>query len=117
MKRIAVSVSNNRLSEFFGQCDEYRIFDVGRKINREKTVALPKGILAEELPSWLEKQGITDVIAFRVNPKIIRLLASKKVNLYIGVPADSPRVLIDKYLQGRLESDETIIKELIDNDL
>jgi len=47
-----------------------------------------------------------------VNPKIINLFASKKVNLFVGVPIDSPEKLIEAYLQGKLESDEKIIQEI-----
>ena len=64
------------------------------------------------MPEWLLKQGVTDVIAFKVNRDIISLFASKKVNLFIGIKAESSEKLIDDYLNGRLESDKNIIAEL-----
>jgi hypothetical protein len=55
-----------------------------------KEAKFPAGTVATELPGWLEEIGITDVITFKVNPKIINLFVSKKVNLFVGVPIDSP---------------------------
>ena len=117
MKRIAIPIVNNRLSEYFGECEAYEIYDVEQKITGKKSAGIPVGIAIEELPGWLEKQGVTDVITFKVNPKIIRLFASRKVNLYVGISLDNPDNLIDEYLQGKLESDEKIIQELTGNEL
>jgi len=74
---------------------------------------MPHEMAVSQLPGWLEEQGITDVIAFRVNPSVIHLFASRKVNLFVGVPIDTPQNLIEAYLQGKLESDGKIIKELV----
>lgn len=117
MKRIAIPIVNNRLSEFFGECEAYEIYDVERKIMGRQSAGIPEGIAIDELPGWLEKQGVTDVITFKVNPKIIRLFAARKVNLYVGVSLGNPDNLIDEYLQGKLESDEKIIQELTKSEL
>jgi predicted Fe-Mo cluster-binding NifX family protein len=112
-KRVAIPVINNVLSEYFGQCSHYEIYESdGRTAVWTKT-ALPHEMSVTQLPEWLEEQGITDVIAFRVNPAVIHLFASRKVNLFVGVPVDTPQKLIESYLQGKLESDEKIIKELV----
>jgi predicted Fe-Mo cluster-binding NifX family protein len=112
-KRVAIPVANEQLSEFFGECSHYEIFDTDRKITGNFEIQIPAETGQAELPDWLEKMGITDVVTFRVSPAIIHLFASKKVNLFIGVPIDSPRNLIENYLQGKLESDERIIRELL----
>lgn len=111
-KRIAIPISNKLLSEFFGECSYYEIFDIDGVITGHHEAHFPAGTSVSELPCWLEEKKITDVITFRINPKIIHLFASKKVNLFVGIPIDSPENLIDAYLKGRLESDERIIKEI-----
>ncbi|WP_372947726.1 NifB/NifX family molybdenum-iron cluster-binding protein [Mariniphaga sp.] len=111
-KRVAIPVTNEQLSEYFGECSHYEIFETDGKIVDRKEAKFPAGTVATELPGWLEEIGITDVITFKVNPKIINLFASKKVNLFVGVPIDSPQNLIEAYLQGKLESDEKIIQEI-----
>lgn len=112
MKRIAVPILNDRLSELFGECEHYEIYEVDRKIVGRIRATLPEGIQITDLPVWLHDLGVTDVFTYRINPLIIRLFASLKVNLFVGVPTGSPESLIDAYLQGRLESDEHIIEEL-----
>ncbi|SHE78375.1 Predicted Fe-Mo cluster-binding protein, NifX family [Mariniphaga anaerophila] len=111
-KRVAIPVTNGQLSEYFGECNHYEIFEIDGKLVGKKEERFPAGTVAAELPEWLEKKGITDVIVYRVNSKIIKLFASKKVNLFVGVPIDSPQKLIENYLQGKLESDEKIIREI-----
>jgi hypothetical protein len=111
-KRVAIPVTNELLSEYFGDCSHYEIFEIDGKIVDRKEAGFPAGTVANELPGWLEEKGITDVITFRVNSKIINLFTSRKVNLFVGVPIDSPQNLIEAYLQGKLESDEKIIQEI-----
>lgn len=111
-KRIAIPVINGQLSQYFGECSHYEIFEIDGQNMERKEVNIPERTGVSELPVWLEENGITDVITFKVHPKIIHLFVSKKVNLFVGVPVDSPQKLIEDYLQGRLESDEKIIQEL-----
>ena len=117
MKRVAIPVTNNQLSEFFGTCNHYEIFEIEKNISKSYVLQIPAETDILELPGWLEKNGVTDVIAFRVNRKIISLFASRKVNLFVGVPLDNPQHLINKYLEGRLESDKKIIAEITQNEV
>ncbi|MDB4583257.1 hypothetical protein N9164_08910 [Draconibacterium sp.] len=112
MKRVAIPIANNKLSEYFGGCTYYEIFEIEGDDIQKKTFELPLVSNITELPSWLEKQGVTDVIAYKVNKQIISLFASKKVNLFVGVPQNTTDKLIDDYLKGNLESDRDIIEEL-----
>ena len=112
MKRVAIPIENNSLSEYFGGCNYYEIFEIEGDRIQKKTFELPSVSSITELPSWLEKQGVTDVIAYKVNKEIISLFASKKVNLFVGVPQNTTDNLIDDYLKGKLESDRDIIEEL-----
>jgi len=116
MRRVAIPVTNHLLSEYFGECSHYEIFEINREILNRKQMEAPAGTIMAELPDWLEKQGITDVITYKVNAKIISLFASKKVNLFVGIPMNSPDTLIDDYLHGRLESNKKIIEEITHNE-
>jgi hypothetical protein len=100
------------LSEYFGECNHYEIFEIDKNISDKKTVQIPAGFTIFDLPGWLEKQGITDVIAYKVNREIISLFASKKVNLFVGIPLNTPQKLIEDYLNGTLVSDKKIIAEI-----
>ncbi len=112
MKKVAIPIANDKLSEHFGACSYYEVFEIeGDKIQK-KIFETPSLKCVSELPSWLYKEGITDVITYRVNKEIIALFALNKVNLFVGVPINSTQNLIDDYLHGKLQSDENIIKEI-----
>ncbi len=115
MRRVAIPISKSELSEFFGHCNHYEIFEIEKEIVSREMVELPLEIDVTELPKWLKEKGVTDVIAYKVSRKIISLFASNKVNLFIGVAKKSPESLIDDYLQGTLESDKNIIDEITNN--
>jgi predicted Fe-Mo cluster-binding NifX family protein len=112
VKRIAIPIADNILSEHFGGCHYYEIFEIEGYNIQKKTLEIPDVNDISELPAWLEKQGVTDVIAYKVNKQIITLFASNKVNLFVGIPQHTTEKLIDDYLYGKLESDKTIIEEI-----
>ncbi|MBT3208934.1 MAG: hypothetical protein HN704_08515 [Bacteroidetes bacterium] len=115
MKKVAIPVFEGKLSEFFGKCENYAIFELndGNIIN-EKNLA-SKNIKTDKLPEWITEEGITDVIVYKMNKKIIQLFNNSKVNIFVGVSIDTPQKLISKYLNGNLKSDDTIIKEIINH--
>jgi predicted Fe-Mo cluster-binding NifX family protein len=103
---------NNQLSENFGECNYYVVFEVDKKIKSSKTTLLPAGINVRDLPRWLKDEGISDVITYKVNRSIINLFVAEKINLFLGIPISSPEKIIDDYMQGKLVSDKKIIEEL-----
>lgn len=113
MKRVAIPIANNKLSEYFGGCSHYMIYEIGKSGISETLAEMPDGIAVADLPGWIEKQGITDLIAYKVNREIIKLFASRKVNLFVGIQINDPEKLIDDYLNGKLESDKNIIQQLM----
>jgi len=112
MKRVAIPVSNDYLSEYFGECQHYEIYEVDGKTAGKKEAIFPAGTTTSELPAWLKEQGITDVIVYKVNRQIISRFAGEKVNLFVGIPQNSPEKLLEQWLEGKLESDERIISEI-----
>lgn len=112
MKRVAIPIVNNKLSENFGECNYYTIFEIDRKINSAKTSLLPNGINSFDLPRWLKGEGVTDVVTYKINRQVVNLFVAEKINLFLGIPIDSPEKIIDDYLQGKLVSDKRIIAEL-----
>ena len=68
-----------------------------------------------KLPDWATQQGITDIIAYKIDNRIISQFIKNKINLFVGVRFDTPQALIDDYLNGRLKSDEKIIREITES--
>lgn len=112
MKRVAIPIKNNELSEYFGRCNYYEVFEIDGKVVKHQKYELPEVTRIVDLPVWLKSKGITDVIAYKVNKDIISLFAENKVNLFIGIKQNTTQTIINDYLNGNLESDKNIIEEL-----
>jgi len=112
MKRVAIPIAKDRLSEYFGQCNYYKIYNVENGKIRSDSIEIPPDQETLNLPLWASQQGITDVIVHKIDKRIITLFAGNKINLFVGVTINSPAILIDDYLNGNLKSNGQIIKEI-----
>ena len=65
------------------------------------------------LPGWAARQGITDIITYRVDKRILSLFVKNKINFFIGVPVDEAGNIINHYRDGSLKSDDKIIREIM----
>jgi hypothetical protein len=113
MKRVAIPVTNGKLSENFGMCSRYEVFEwEGTKVKR-KVLELPEQREITLLPEWAANQGITDIITFKVEKRILSLFKKNKINFFIGVPVDDSESIFNEYRKGRLKSDERIIRQIM----
>ena len=112
MKRIAIPVKEGKLSEYFGQCGYYEIFEIENESILTNTLEVPPVKDIEKLPAWIESLKITDVIAHKIDSKIISLFSNLKINLFIGIPINKTEDLVDDYLKGQLKSDSNIIEDI-----
>jgi len=113
MKRVAIPVVKGQLSEYFGQCDHYEIFEIddGTVISEESEI--PPKEYVTKLPEWALLKGITDIIVYRIDKRIITLFAPLRINLFVGIPVNTPRNIIEDYINGKLRSDKGIISEIM----
>lgn len=115
MKRVAIPINNGRLSEYFGSCNYYRVYDIEGSLIHEKQYDLPKINSIDELPEWASKHGITDIITYKIDRQIIMLFNKFKINLFIGIEIDTPENLIGEFMNERMKSNNRIISEIINN--
>lgn len=113
MKRVAIPIVNGRLSEYFAQCNHYEIFELDGTIVKSEELEVPPKDEITKLPEWAADKGITDIIVFKIDKQIIKMFASYRINLFVGIPINTSRNLIDDYINGRLKSDEKIILQII----
>jgi predicted Fe-Mo cluster-binding NifX family protein len=115
MKRVAIPVNDGKLSEYFGRCSYYKIFEIEGNSIQEKDYKLPVVDNMDELPAWAFKNGITDIIAYKIDRQIIMLFNKYKINLFVGIDMDTPEQLINDFLKERITSNHRIIAEIMDN--
>ena len=108
IKRIAIPIENGMLSDSFTNCDHYQIYKtednsiVSKEIEKADQNEL-------KLSEWISQKNITDIIAYKIEAGLIDSLAGQKINLFIGIPINTPDKIISDYLNGDLKSDNKII--------
>lgn len=113
MKKVAIPVTNGRLSEFFGHCSQYEVFELNQNQLIRQVLDVPEDRKITGLPEWAARQGITDIITYKAGKDILSLFRKNKINFFIGVPVDESYAIIRDYLNGSLKSDDRIIKEIM----
>ena len=91
MKRIAIPVTNGTLSEYFGDCNHYEIFEIDRNTIINNEIDKPERKELMKLPEWITQMNITDVIAYKIEASIIDSLSGKKIDFFIGIPMKTPK--------------------------
>ena len=103
--KIAIPVTGNILSERFGECSHYIVFEIENKTIVSKKTEVPPIKSIEKLASWAKDSGITDVIVNNISSNYLNYFSDTKINLFVGVKPNNPELLIEEYLNGTLQSD------------
>jgi Mrp family chromosome partitioning ATPase/predicted Fe-Mo cluster-binding NifX family protein len=108
--RIAVPVAQNRLSQHFGHCDQFAVFDVDdgdkKVINRNEIT--PPAHAPGVLPQWLHENNVDVIIAGGMGQRAQQLFARNDIKVVIGAQGGSPDEIVSAYLAGDLETGENI---------
>ncbi len=113
MNRIALPIKNGLLSEYLGSRDICRIFDIDDYMVVSVSNVTPEVGCDADIPAWASRQGITDIVAFKIDKKLTRLFSGYKINQFIGIGTKDPDEIIKKYINGELKSDNSIIDDIL----
>ena len=108
--KIAIPVTDGKLSSHFGHCEQFAIIDVdsgGKDIQGEKLVAPPPhepGLL----PKWLSGLSVDLVIAGGMGQRAQQLFAQNNIDVVVGAPDNEPHQLVLQYLAGQLQCGQNI---------
>jgi Mrp family chromosome partitioning ATPase/predicted Fe-Mo cluster-binding NifX family protein len=108
--KIAVASENEMVSEHFGHCESFMIFDVeGKTIVRSEKVANP-GHKPGFLPVFLDEQGVNVIIAGGMGGGAVELFDEKGIEVVTGARGDAGKA-VAAFLEGTLTSSGTICHE------
>lgn len=95
-------MENGVVSAHFGHCQYFAIATiVNNKISEMKEITPPEhkpGVY----PHWVATFGVTDVIAGGIGQKAITMFNSQNINVFVGAPLLSSKVVIDDFLADKL---------------
>jgi predicted Fe-Mo cluster-binding NifX family protein len=108
--RIAIPLTNGKLSQHFGHCEQFAIIDVdsdGKSVKSQELVTSP----AHEpgvLPKWLAGLHVELVITGGMGQRAQQLFAQNQIKVVVGAPVDTPENLASAYLNKTLQTGENV---------
>jgi len=112
MTRIVIPIYKGRLSELFYQCSHFEFVEIENTVVKAYSVEVPNINDLMELPVWLKNKGVTDVIAYKIDPRIIKQFITLKMNLFIGIKILPLQDIVADFMNGNLITDYKLISEI-----
>ena len=108
--RVAIPLTNGKLSQHFGHCEQFAIIDADRDTKSIKSRELvdPPAHEPGILPKWLSGLHVTLVIASGMGQRAQQLFAQNQIEVVVGAPNDSAENLVSAYLEGRVKCGENV---------
>lgn len=106
MLKVAIASEGNYVSEHFGHCPEYTIFDVEGNVINNKMVVPNPGHQPGFLPVYLGRLGVTHIIAGGMGYRAQQLFLEQGIEPILGVEGQVDEV-IRAFVAGTLERGES----------
>jgi len=108
--RIAIPVTDGRLSSHFGHCEQFTIFDIDidKKIIEEQQLLIPPAHAPGVLPEWLSGLNVDIIIAAGMGRRAQQLFTQNNIDVIVGAIDNTPQQLAQQYLTGRLQTGQNI---------
>lgn len=110
MMKIAVASENGKVTEHFGHCESFMIFDTeNNQIVKSETIANP-GHRPGFLPNFLNDKGVKVIISGGMGGGAIDIFNEKGIEVIVGAIGDA-KAAATAYLQGTLKSTGSVCHE------
>jgi len=110
MIKIAVASENKMVTEHFGHCESFMIFDAeNNKIVKSETIANP-GHRPGFLPNFLNDMGVNVIISGGMGGGAIEIFNEKNIEVIVGASGDA-KAAAEAYLKGSLKSTGSVCHE------
>lgn len=101
--KIAIASNDGRVSEHFGYCEDFMIFETeGKEIIKSETIKSP-GHKPGFLPNFLNDMGVDVIIAGGMGGGAVQIFNEKSIEIVVGATGDSEEA-VKSYLAGELKS-------------
>jgi predicted Fe-Mo cluster-binding NifX family protein len=105
MTKIAIPSDNGLVSEHFGYCSQFIIFEIDQNKILQKTIVDNPGHQPGSLPPFLHEKGVNQVLAGGMGSRAIDLFQQVGIDVITGVSGSVDKV-IEEFLAGLLKSDK-----------
>ncbi len=110
MMKIAVASENKMVTEHFGHCREFIIFDAENdQIIKAETITNP-GHKPGFLPNFLADRGVNIIISGGMGKGAVEIFNERNIEVILGASGDA-KAVAEAYLQGALKSTGSVCHE------
>ncbi len=104
--KIAISCDGNSVSEHFGRCEKYVLFEEENGKLKSKSEAKSPQHEPGKIPKFLNEMGAKKIICQGIGPKAINLFGELGIEVIAGVSGEITEV-IESYLKGNLTGSDS----------
>ena len=110
MMKIAVASENEMVTEHFGHCLNFNVFEVEKdQINKSESILNP-GHKPGFLPNFLNDIGVNVIISGGMGGGAVEIFNEKNIEVIVGAKGKA-KAAVEAYLQGSLKSTGSICHE------
>ena len=110
MMKIAVASENEMVTEHFGHCKGFMIFDAQKsQIVKSETIANP-GHKPGFLPNFLADRGVNVIISGGMGGGAVEIFNERNIEVIVGAKGNA-KAAVEAYLEGSLKSTGSVCHE------
>lgn len=107
-KLFAIPTENGKLCAHFGHCEKFAIVETEDKKVLKEEYLTPPGHQPGVYPQFLAQQGVSVIISGGMGMKAQQLFAQNNIEVCMGVDAESPKKLVEQYLNDQLKTGQNL---------
>lgn len=108
--KIAVASEGKNVTEHFGHCENFNIFDAeNNQIINSESIANP-GHKPGFLPNFLNDMGVNVIISGGMGAGAIEIFNENGIEVITGAKGDA-KDIVEQYLKGELKSTGSVCRE------
>jgi predicted Fe-Mo cluster-binding NifX family protein len=110
MVRVAIACDKGNVSEHFGFCEEFVVYEIEENKIKNREVLKNPGHIPGFLPKFLKEKNVDVVITKGIGPRAVELLHSLGIKV-ISTVSGSEKEVIERYVEGQLKEASEACKE------
>ena len=103
-KFFAIPTENEKLCAHFGHCEKFAIVETENQVITGSEYITPPVHQPGVYPKFLAEQGVSVIISGGMGQKAQDLFAQNNIEVCMGIDAESPEKLVEKYLKNELKT-------------
>jgi len=107
-KLFAIPTENGKLCAHFGHCEKFAVVKTKSNEILDVEFITPPVHQPGVYPKFLADNGVSVIISGGMGVKAQQLFAENNIEVSMGVSAESPKILVQRYLDGQLETGENL---------